>query len=317
MSNNIIYNENRAMQYVLAVDRCRNITLAAQELYISQPSLSKFIHNLEARLGFNLFTRIGGQLMPTREGEIFIAYARQICDIEHRMSNELTDMIYHNHGCLRLALPHLRSAHLLPKIIPEFLKNFPGVQLELYELHSQYLEKLLTDGKVDFAILNSELKSSDIYSELLISEEIVLVVPDDHPARQACVRTPGHRYPLIDIRLFENEAFILQPKEQRTRQIADSIFELANIAPPILFTTRNIETAVLNVAQGCGVCFAPESYIAHISTPRKPQLFSLGYPQAEVMLILAYFQGTHMPGYMLAFADILRKAIRDIYKEKE
>ena len=314
MNNRIIeYNENRAMQYVVAIEHYGSITKAAQALYISQPSLSKYIRNLEERLGFQLFKHAGGKTIPTKEGQVFIHYAKQIGDIEHRMTNELTDMIYKNHGSLRLAIPHLRSAHLIPKIIPPTQEKYPDVKIEIYERHSEHLERMLIDGVVDFAILNTEVKSAGIHSEKLYEEEILLVVPQNHPSAHQGVLTENSRYPQIDIALFAEDKFILQPPEQRTRQIADVIFDMAAIKPNVLFTTRSIETAILTVANGCGICFAPESYIKHLRVDTPPTLFSLKYSQARVTLNLAYFYGLHMPDYITDFSSIIRKTIESFY----
>lgn len=296
------------MQYVVAIDRNKSITKAADEMYISQPALSKFLKNLEIRLGFQVFSRVGNQIRTTREGEVYVAYAKRICEIENRMNNELTDMVFKNCGRIRFALPDLRSSYLLPRILPAFKRMYPKVEIQLFERHSQYLEQMLLENTVDLAVLNGTVKSTGVCTELLEKNELVLVVPNDHPMAGTGVRVRDKRYPQVDIAQFREDSFILQPPDQRTRQIADSIFADVDITPSVMLITRSIDTAIQIVAEGCGVCFAAEAYARRNHCPHAPVLLSLDHPFAHVDLSLAYTQGVYMPPYFMAFVDIIRKA---------
>jgi DNA-binding transcriptional LysR family regulator len=310
MGNNLTMQvENKSMQYVVAIERHQSITKAAAEMYISQPSLSKFLKSLEDRLGFKIFNRLGSHLMPTLEGEVYIEYAKRICEMENRMLNELTSIIHSNRGRLRLALPSLRSAHILPYVIPKFHDMYPGVELQIFERHSRFLKQILLDGSVDFAVLNTEVINPNIHEELLRCDEVLLVVPPEHPLCNQGIFRKNGRYPQIDIELFRDAEFILQPAEQRTRQIADEILGDAKIKPKVLFTTYSLETALKTVAQGCGVCFAAEAYIKHSVLPRQPHYFAIGHPSARVVLNLAYIKGVYQPAYFEDFMQILRNAV--------
>ena len=86
-----IYNiGNKTMQYLMAIKNYKNITAAANSLYISQPALSKYLQNLESRLGIQLFNRIGYQFYLTYEGVRFLEYAQRIISLEQCLSDEIT-----------------------------------------------------------------------------------------------------------------------------------------------------------------------------------------------------------------------------------
>lgn len=73
---------NKNMEYVAAVAQYDSITAAAESLYISQPALSRFISNLEKRIGVTLFQRVGNRFLLTYEGERFLYHAKRIMEIE-------------------------------------------------------------------------------------------------------------------------------------------------------------------------------------------------------------------------------------------
>ena len=109
---------NKNMEYVAAVAQYDSITAAAESLYISQPALSRFISNLEKRIGVTLFQRVGNRFLLTYEGERFLYHAKRIMEIEQELQNELSDINKQKQGRLRLALPVLRSPNILPRILP-------------------------------------------------------------------------------------------------------------------------------------------------------------------------------------------------------
>ena len=162
---------NKNMEYVAAVAQYDSITAAAESLYISQPALSRFISNLEKRIGVTLFQRVGNRFLLTYEGERFLYHAKRIMEIEQELQNELSDINKQKQGRLRLALPVLRSPNILPRILPPFSRQYPNVDIIITELHSGFLENMLLDGDVDFAILNDVPKDPRIVAEHIRDDE--------------------------------------------------------------------------------------------------------------------------------------------------
>ena len=78
---------NKNMEYVAAVAQYDSITAAAESLYISQPALSRFISNLEKRIGVTLFQRVGNRFLLTYERERFLYHAKRIMEIEQELQN--------------------------------------------------------------------------------------------------------------------------------------------------------------------------------------------------------------------------------------
>ncbi len=97
--------ELKEARYILAIARHKSISKAAEALFISQPSLSKYLKNLEQQLGTRLFDRIGNGYFPTYVGERYLHYAEKIVEYGLEWDTELDDIMHQNHGRLNIAIP--------------------------------------------------------------------------------------------------------------------------------------------------------------------------------------------------------------------
>lgn len=295
---------NRTMNYLLAINNYRNITRAAESLYISQPALSKFLNTLEKKLGFALFNNIGHTLIPTYEGERFLHYALLTEELEQQLTHEITDWQNQQSGRLRFALPLMRSPYILPQVIPDFLKMYPHVQISVFEEHSDKLRNLITENKVDFALTMSEEDIPNTVKCHIRTDRLYLAAPACHKRIDPSSHN-GQNYPSIDLSHLKDEYFILQQPGQHTRMTAEKAFAAAGYSPKILLITRSIQAALELVARGCGVCFFIETYMNY--TKNLPlQIYSVDnqYPATEVYLI--WRKGIYMPQYFRDFIEIVK-----------
>ncbi len=298
---------NHTMQYLIAIRNCGNLTKAAQALYISQPALSKFLATLESRLGFALFSRIGRTLILTYEGERFMHYASEICNLEQQLAYEIGSLKDRRGGRLRLAVPLLRSAYVLPKVLPPFLKIYPDVTITVMEEHSNMLESLILDNKVDFALVNFEAKHPNIAQHHIRHDRILVAVPATHKIAQMYGAPPGI-YPEIDVALLKDERFVLQHRGQQTREVAEKIFESAGFTPNILLNTRSLQTAINLVAEGVGACFLAELYL-HSTVGLPLAVFSVKNKYPPITMNLAYQKKIYMPQYFKDFISIVKETL--------
>lgn len=296
---------NKACKYILAIVNNRSITAAAKTLYISQPALTKYIKVIEGNLGFPLFIHIGHKLELTWQCERILDYARHIAQLEDKLMMEMTDWRDAQRGRIRIALPKLRSPFLLPKIIPQFRQLYPNVDIELHEMHAKYLEELLYSGEADFVILNTPPKRADTVSEFIRYDEMFLATPSTHPFALDPIKQKG--LSKQDIYTLQNEEFILQPTEQRTRQIANYIFDSIKLEPRVMLVTSSIQTAVNLVAQGCGLCFVAETYCKQFNFPVEPCYFPLKFEYPRIQINIAYLKNTYVTDYFKTFLSIVRE----------
>ncbi len=277
----------RELEYVLAIEQHRNISKAAKALYISQPSLSKFLHEYESALGMRLFERVGNRYLLTYAGERYMEYARQILRIKADMNNELSEIASNAKGRLAIGYQFNRSSYMVPLTMPKFKALYPQATVILQEDSSENLEKMLLDGAVDLVIFNYTSRHPQLRYDVLSHEEILLMVPECHPLVQYGRTVPDSRYPWIDLHLFANEPFILQRSDQTTGRIARELLAATGIEPPVAMQTRSIEGTLHLVENEFGCGFIVETHLKYILSQNRVRSFSVGNPKKSIDLVAA------------------------------
>ena len=297
----------KEMNYILCIAKHQNLTKAAQELYISQPTLTKYLQKLEQEVGGKLFARSGNSYIATYLGRRYMEYAKKVLEVNQDWEKELKDLTSCNEGELNIAFPLMRSSCMVPQIIEVFHKQYPGVRVNLREETYAIQEKLLLDDQLDFAIFNEAKPHPKLEYETLLREEVLLVMPAGHPLADLGVIRSGKEYPWIDLRLLAREPFILHFPEQTTGHIALELFEKYGICPSVPIRTRNTVTCVKLCQKGLGLCFIPENYMKNIELLKKPMCFSVGDDGAYSTLTIAYRKGAYLPVYAQDFIRIAQQ----------
>ena len=164
------------LSYVIAIAEQQNITRAAEALFISQPTLTKFLQKLEGELGQKLFRKVGNKFLLTYAGERYVAKSSEILQLKKELDHEMADIIKSNVGELNIAFPAVRGTYMLPCTLPVFKKLYPNVQLKITEAPSSTLEKMLIAGSLDLAFFNAPTKSPEIAYDIITTEEMILLM---------------------------------------------------------------------------------------------------------------------------------------------
>ncbi len=297
----------RDISYVLAIAKHQNMTKAANELYISQPTLTKFLQNLESSLDLKLFKKQGNKFIPTYAGTRYIAKATEILQLKKELDFEMADIIKSTVGVLNIAFPTMRGTYMLPCTLPVFEKFYPNVHVNVLESSSTKLESMIMAGDTDIAFLNLPLRNSNIDYEVIKHEEIVLVAPKGYPLANMGEERLECNHPWIDIKKFTKERFILFRQDQRTRQIIDKVLLSENITPNRLFVTSNVQASVELVAKGYGITFVPETHLKHMKINSEVICFSIGSPRIAVNFVAAFRKGGYIPKYAQDYIKIVKQ----------
>lgn len=234
--------------YIQTIAREGGVTAAAKKLYISQPSLSQMLRQIESELGVPLFERGSLPLRPTYAGERYLHAAQVILSANEALENELREIRQENGGRLRLGISMQRSAHLLPRVLPGFSKAYPNVRLELREGGSALLERLVLEGQVDLALATTESSAPGISYELIQRETIGILAGADSPlARRLPPGTP------IQLEQAADCSFVSLKQGHNIRVIQDRLFQAQGLQPSIFLETDSMEAARQMTVQ-CGCC---------------------------------------------------------------
>ncbi len=285
----------KELKYMTAIAKYGNVSRAAESLGISQPSLSKYIHNLEDRYGVKFFQYADKTFRPTYAGNLYLQTAHKILQYAEKLEGDtLKAHICGQHKILRVYCPMLKSAYILPNIVPRFKQHFPNVTLMFNETTSNSAERLLLAEEVDIAITNFRPENENIQCEPLLSEEILLVVSKQNPLSNEGVWKQETGKMWIDIKKFRHESFIMPMPEQMIRRVVDELLRRENIEPNILMVTRSFEAAIRVAASGAGVAFAPELFVQSTMHVQAPMCFSVGDVKLGLDAMIAYKKGVEL-----------------------
>ena len=241
--------------YFKTIAQYGTITAAAKQLYISQPSLSQTLRQIEDEVGTPLFDRSTSPFHLTYAGERYLKAVEAMLDIETRLKEEIESIRRDDGGRLRLGISVTRAMQVLPEVIPIFTKAYPNVTIELTEAASASLEGLLQKGQIDLALAALEANEANIAYELIEKESIgILAGRDSQLAQLVPSGTP------ISLEMVEKEAFVSLDTSHSSRIIQDRLFRRYNIRPKILLETSSLEVA-RRVALKSGACMVlPDVY---------------------------------------------------------
>ena len=228
------------LNYLLVIEKKKNLTAAADELYISQPSLSQFLSKTETELGFSIFKRVKNQMFPTFAGQKYLECARHILSTYKETMTELTDYSENNYGELVIGLTIERSSLSLHKIYAQFHQNFPNIHLQCYENNPHELFKMTLSGEIDLFFSSSAQKSPDYFYQPLISTRLLLCINKHHPVLSNTDFLDENNH--ANLNLLSNFPCIMFRKGTQIRKTTDDLLQKAAIKSHILLETYSTQT---------------------------------------------------------------------------
>ena len=167
-------------EYIVAVAKHHNFRRAAESCFVTQPTLSVQIQKLEEELNIIIFDRSQSPVKPTRIGALIVEQARVALAEAYKISELVEEDQGQVKGVFRLALIPTVSPYLLPLFLKELMKNYPLLELQIFEMTTDECLKSLKDESVDAAILATKESSKDFFQRNLFVEEMQLYVNKNH-----------------------------------------------------------------------------------------------------------------------------------------
>lgn len=160
-----------------AVARHLSFTKAAQELFITQPAVTKHIHELEKQYEQRLLERRGNRVALTEAGRLLLAHAEDVSTSHLALTEQLHALRDPDEaaGRLRLGASTTLAQYVLPAILPGFQRRHPRVQLTLLNANSERIAEALLRNELDLGFVEGRSKSRDLHYELLLPDELVAV----------------------------------------------------------------------------------------------------------------------------------------------
>ncbi len=304
----------REFEYLVKIAEWKSVTKAADELFITQSTLSKFLQKIEAEMGVKLFNRVSRQLIPTYAGDICIEAAKKIIGINDRLKSSISDITSSEMGRIRLGFHHSWSEFFFDYIFKDFQNEFPNIELQLYEKTSNEAIRMLDNGELDILLITSNWDPSPVYEcELICEQHMVIVVREDHPLLMKSEIRKGYPYPLIDLKILHDVPVIMRHTNHKIRMYVQEIFSSNGIKPYIILETETRENAIRAVQQGIGITFALDDPIKLRSS--NIQYLSYEYENLEkVFLSVVYNKGNSMTTAEKRLIEIVKHHFDQIKK---
>lgn len=238
------------LHYFIVVARQEHFRLAAQELNISQPSLSKAITNLEEELNIVLFERKGRNVTLTKYGYIFLEYAEKILD-DVRITEKTMKKYAGNQGTIDIGYVFPLAAKYIPSNVKKFLSDPKNnnVTFNFYQLHTGELISGLKKEKYD-AIFGSFVENEpDIQFVPILKQEMIIITPVDHPLSKK---------KNISLKDLESYPIIGYEKYSGLGKFTNHIYSTNNIHPSIIVESPDENAIASLVSEGFGIALVAD-----------------------------------------------------------
>jgi len=241
----LLYASLNSLLVFHEVAKHKSFSKAAEELFISQPAVTKHIKELERKVGMGLIQRRRGGFALTEAGKILFKYTHKISSHLMDIENLLEDLKKEHQGILKIGTTESYSKGLMPKLLSGFQTSFPFMKIALDVGNSEEIEKSLLVYKNDLVLIAVTKKSPSFESIPFLKEELVLIVSPNHPlaTKHAVSLKELGRYPLI-----------IRAKGSTTRRIILQAFKEVGIHPSLYIEAGSSEFIKQWVSEGKGVC---------------------------------------------------------------
>ena len=173
--------EIRHLKLVEEVATQGSLTNAAKNLFLTQSALSHQLKEVEDKFGTPLFRRINKKMILTQAGERVLKSARIILDELDRAEREIKTFLSGESGLIRMSTECYTCYHWLPPLLKTFNVRFPNVEIKIVSEATRYPDRFLLNGRLDLAIDSTIQKGVPLKYRQLFTDELVAVVPSDHP----------------------------------------------------------------------------------------------------------------------------------------
>ncbi|MBS4197141.1 LysR family transcriptional regulator [Lederbergia citri] len=241
--------ELRDIKSFIEVANHRSFTKAAENTYISQPSLSKAVKKLEQELQVELFDRSSRDLQLTDAGKIVYKQGQLAFSSLNEMHNLLKELVDVAVGEIKFGIPPLIGTLFLPHIASTFKEKYPNVRLELVELGAKLIEQLVEEGKIDLGLIVLPVDESIFNIYPFFSDEFVLCIHREHPL---AIRESVALHELKD------EQFIIFSKNFTLHNFIINACKAAGFNPSISYKSSQWDLILELVASKLGITLLPK-----------------------------------------------------------
>ncbi|MGL4763311.1 MAG: LysR substrate-binding domain-containing protein [Sarcina sp.] len=217
-----------------------NMTEVGKKLYISQPSVSQAIKEMEKELGVSLFDRIGKKLYLTYEGEVYLKYVNRILNLYDEVKVTLENVGNNINGRIRVGASTTIGVYILPEIVKRFLTKNADVEISIVIENTTSIEKMIIDNLVDIGFVEGDVQATEILEENMITDKLIFIKSKEY-------KTDKNK----------KLSLIMREEGSGTRDVVESNLRINNVDYNILMELGSTEAILKVVEVGLGIACIP------------------------------------------------------------
>lgn len=288
------------LEYIIATDRLKNFTKAAEYCHVTQATLSAMIKKLEEELGVVIFDRKVSPVVTTDVGVTVVDQAKKVVMHAYLLKEKVKSENAQIEGEIKIGIIPTIANTLLPKIIKPLFDKYPKLKVEVTELTTNNIIRQLKEGSLDLGIMATPLAEKDIEEDVLFYETLMVygkfsknkkyILPAEIKDHKVWLLEEGHC-------LREQFINLCSLKKKETKQ--------TNIS----FHANSFDTLLNMVDEFGGLTLIPELYYNTLPPERKKQVcpFSGSIPVREVSIV--YYREYARKRVVEALAKLIKEII--------
>lgn len=266
------------LEYIIAVDRAKSFTKAAEQCFVTQATLSAMIKKLEEELGVILFDRKGSPVITTEIGQVILDEARQVIIHSHKIKDLVGQQKGEISGTLRIGIIPTIASSLLPRILKLLSTRFPALELIVTEMITPEVVEQVRSGRLDAGIIVTPWKDLNL-EEIILYYETLMVYGMEKMERKY----------IMPFEIQDKKIWMLEEGHCLREQFINycSLKKKTDMPGNLKFEGNSFETLLNLVDSFGGLTLIPELYYQLLSEEKKLKVkqFSLPIPVREVSMI--------------------------------
>ncbi|HEY9832598.1 MAG TPA: LysR substrate-binding domain-containing protein [Stenomitos sp.] len=271
-----------------AVARHNSFTRAAEELFLTQPTVSMQVKQLTKAVGMPLFDQVGKRLYLTQAGEELVKTCREVFEKLDQFEMTIADLKGLKQGRLRLAVI-TTAKYFVPRLLGPFCKRYPGIDVSLQVTNHEHILNRLNENLDDLYVMSQLPDSIEVTYKRILDNPLVVLAPANHPLAQE---------KNIPIERIAAEPFIMREPGSGTRKAVQALFDEHKLSLKVQLDLGSNEAIKQAIAGGLGISIlslhtialeGPSSQLAVLDAQHFPieRYWYAIYPNGKQLSIVA------------------------------
>lgn len=278
-----------------AAARHGSFTRAAEELYLTQPTISMQVKQLTKAVGMPLFEQIGKRLYLTEAGQELFAACRDVFERISQLEMTISDLKGLKQGQLKLSVI-TTAKYFVPRLLGPFCQRYPGVDFSLQVLNHEGLVARMSDNLDDLYILSQVPESVDVAAHQFLENPLVVLAQREHPL-------VGQEK--IPIERLSGEPFIMREEGSGTRRAVEKLFDEQNISVKVKLELGSNEAIKQAIVGGLGLSVLSLHTLALEGATGKLAILDVEHFPIERNWFVVYPNGKQLSVVATAFLEYL------------